>query len=340
MPSLSLAAHRTAVDDGGLEAGSGIADEVDRRGAAALGAVYEHVGELDVAAIGFGHEALDVRVVGAAEDFHSTLNLPAPTPLSDVCVTFMAKSSPEERSLALSGTNMRRPGVGVAGDVAHLGKVADAVREPDGVAAHGVVLGGGDGRACHAGGIVDGDLVDPAVHVRSPGFLNRGEVIAVEAETVQRQNVSAQIRSRRVGIVKVAVPLEGARDAPLLASEVGVPRGNGSAQVAMRPPLEKSALWIFLTVRIPAELEDLDVRGAVLEMHNGPDSLRTGGVAGLEERHEILHVGNLGVAVGFADGRRSGVGLAFFIHAGDCGHARESRRVIDIRAGCVRSGRR
>ena len=56
-----------------------------------------------------------------------------------------------------------------------------------------------------------------------------GEVIVVEAEMAQRQNVSAYIRRLLEGTGNGAVPLEGVRDAPLLASEVGVPRGNGSS---------------------------------------------------------------------------------------------------------------
>ena len=119
----------------------------------------------------------------------------------------------------------------------------------------------------------------------------------------QRQNVSAQIRSRRVGTGDGAVPLEGARDAPLLASKVGVPRGNGTSAGGDEAAVGgEVSLVNFLDGEDTGgcsllELEDLDVRGAILEMHNGPDSIRTGGVAGLEERHEILHVGNLGVAV-------------------------------------------
>ena len=73
-------------------------------------------------------------------------------------------------------------------------------------------------------------------------------------------------------------------------------------------------------------------------MHNGPDSVRTGGVAGLEERHEILHVGNHGVAVAFAEVVvvSESLGLVSAVtYAGDGGHAAESRRVRDSRAGRV-----
>ena len=74
------------------------------------------------------------------------------------------------------------------------------------------------------------------------------------------------------------------------------------------------------------ETNNLDVRGAILEVH-GSECVWRGLVAGLEDGHEILHVGDLGLA-GLADcGVVCEGGLAAVTHAGDCGHAPEFRGV-------------
>ena len=85
------------------------------------------------------------------------------------------------------------------------------------------------------------------------------------------------------------------------------------------------------------ELKYLGVGGAVLEVHDGPDSLRTGDIAGLEERYKIFHVGNLSVAVvrpdgGVVTGRR---GLGVGIHGGDYCAGPKCRGVRDGGIGGV-----
>ena len=133
------------------------------------------------------------------------------------------------QSVALPDLYVKAPFDGQSASVGNGSMVAfEAHRQSQVRDLHAAALaaGGSDDGAGHAGRIVDGDLVHPAVHVRSPLGFNRGKVVVVEAEMTQRQNVPAQIRCHRVGTFHGAVPLHGVRDAPLLASEVGVSVGG------------------------------------------------------------------------------------------------------------------
>ena len=137
----------------------------------------------------------------------------------------------------------------------------------------------------------------------------------------QRENVPAEVCGARVRVSCGSVPLDGVGDAPLLAAEMGVPGGDGSgtggdeAAVSGEVGLVESLDRENTSRGGLLQLENLDVGGAVLEVHDGPDGFWTVDVAGLEERHKVLHVGDLGVAVFGADvsvvtSRAGGVGLS------------------------------
>ena len=137
----------------------------------------------------------------------------------------------------------------------------------------------------------------------------------------QRENVPAEVCGARVRVSCGGVPLDGVGDAPLLAAEMGVPGGDGSgtggdeAAVSGEVGLVESLDRENTSRGGLLQLENLDVGGAVLEVHDGPDGFWTVDVAGLEERHKVLHVGDLGVAVFGADvsvvtSRPGGVGLS------------------------------
>ena len=191
-----------------------------------------------------------------------------------------------------------------------------------------------------AGRIVDRHLVDPAVLVRRPSCFNGGEIVVMEAEVAQRQNVPAEVCGGRVSVICGGVPLDGVGDAPLLAAEMGVPGGDGSGtggdeaavggEVGLVDSLDRQKPCRFGLL----QLENLNVGGAVLEVHDGPDGFWTVDVAGLEDRDEIFHVGDLGVAVIGADvsvvtSRSGGVFLS-----GNSGDALKCRGV----SNCVAAG--
>ena len=101
---------------------------------------------------------------------------------------------------------------------------------------------------------------------------------------------------------------------------MGVPGGDGSgtggdeAAVAGEIGVEDlvgdkdARAWVLL------EAHDLDVGGAVLEVHDGPEGVGRSLVAGLEDGDEIFHVGDLGLGgradVGVITHCSGGVGLS------------------------------
>ena len=150
-----------------------------------------------------------------------------------------------------------------------------------------------------------------------------------------------------VSACRSGVCLEGTETAlsaevgrPSLASEVGVPRGNGiQREVAMRFRCRpRKSEWAILSgVRMPVPrlcLERTIWMFAGRVLRGAPAAPRVFGVAyvaGLEEwTLRILHGGDLGLAgtLPISESSCSRMDLRHHAHAGDCGHAPERFRGV------------